>query len=96
MPDKICECKDNKVYYVLAGGGLVLLTYYLTKNGTQTQEQPPKYLQPHQPINNIYLPQEQLRQISREEKIQEQSKPNRLTVQDMNDKEQNKNTTNEV
>ena len=38
MNDIKCECKDNKIYYVLAGGGLVLLTY-LIKNRTPSYQQ---------------------------------------------------------
>lgn len=48
MNDTKCECKDNKLYYVLAGGGLVLLTYII-KNTSQLRNQ---QLHSHQPSLN--------------------------------------------
>lgn len=54
MNDIKCECKDNKIYYVLAGGGLVLLTYLIKNNKYSYQQSTLQQsnLQPEQKIND--------------------------------------------
>ena len=101
MNDIKCECKDNRIYYVLAGGGLVLLTYLVKNNKsyqqqlhsqTSNQEQTYNSQKVNELENQIHKLREQLDDqtdsIQRylQYKNSKPSQPKGMTVQQMNNK----------